>query len=290
MKIGVVGYGSIGKRHATNARALGHDVRIYDPAVLEGYDFKFEYQLYDWCDAAVIATPAPFHEGGVRAAVERGKHVLVEKPISIAIGGLPAILESAAEKKLIVMTGCNMRMHPCVQMAKRWIVEGSIGRPLWSHFTCATLSAKAPYLSDGVILNTGAHEVDIALYLLGPARVISAMARAQRAGDEFANFTLEHDTGVISSFTLNFVTPHEVREFWIAGEDDNIGVDLPGRHITCRRLGSSVGPGDYDIDYVNEMRAFIDRIDGKITPGASGQDGLATLRVLLDVRKMAGLS
>jgi predicted dehydrogenase len=288
MKLGVVGHGSIGSRHAANASALGHDVLVYDPASRR--DVQFERNIYDSdVHAVVIATPSPFHEGPLRACIERGKHVLVEKPLSTSLGLLPDLLRIADDKELVVMVGCNMRFHTCVQMAKRWIADGSIGRPLWANFICATQSAKAPYLSDGVILNTGSHEVDLALHLLGPAHVISATTRAGEYGDELSNFTLEHDSGAISSFVLNFVTPNEIREFWIAGEDDNIGVDLPSRHITCKRLGSSIGPGDYDLDYVNEMRAFVDRIEGKITPGASGHDGLATLRVLLDVRKMAGL-
>lgn len=286
MKIGVVGHGSIGSRHATNLRALGHEVLVYDPANTR--DVKFERNIYEECEAVVIATPSPFHESGIRACVERGKHVLVEKPISVGIGGLPAILDSAADKGLIVMMGNNLRMHPCVQMAKRWIAEGSIGRPLWAHFNCAQLNTK---YSDSVVLNWGAHEVDVALHLLGPAEVVTSTIQFNcgMGVEDTADFVLKHESGARSSFHLDYVTPNEIREFWIAGEEDNIGVDLPSRHITCKRLGSSVGPGDYDLDYVNEMRAFVDRIEGKITPGATGEDGLVTLKVLLDVRKKAGL-
>lgn len=287
MKIGCVGYGSIGRRHAENAAKLGHEVVVYDP--VSRRDVKFERNIYEQVDACVIATPSPFHESGIRACVERGVHVLAEKPISTAIGGLPAILESAAAKNLVVMMGNNLRMHSCVQMAKRWIAEGSIGRPLWAHFNCAQLNTK---YTDSVVLNWGAHEVDLALHLFGPARVVTASVYFDDESriDEIADFLLIHDNGCRSSFHLDYVTPNEIREFWIAGEDDNIGIDLPSRHITCKRLGSSVGPGDYDQDYLNEMAAFVDRIDGKITPGATGEDGLATLKVLLDVRKKAGLS
>jgi len=290
MKIGIVGHGSIGQRHAANARELGHDVKVYDPIIIGKPDFRFEHQLYDWCDAAVIATPSPFHESGVRAAVERGKHVMVEKPISIAVGALPAILESAANKNLIVMMGNNLRLHPCVQQAKEWIVAGHIGNPLWASFICATRTAKPPYVSDGVILNTGSHEVDLALHLLGPAKAISANVcmNLGEMTDIIADFVLEHDSGARSRFHLDFITPNEIREFWIAGEERNIGVDLPKRLLSLGTTSNHM-PGDYDKDYRAEMEAFIDRIDGKITPGASARDGLATLRVLLDVRKMAGL-
>lgn len=286
MKIGLVGNGSIGSRHAANARALGHDVKIYDP--MNVMDFRFERKLYDWCDAAVIATPSQFHESGIRAAVERGKHVLAEKPISVAIGGLPAILDSADEKNLVVMVGNNLRLHPCVQEARRHLTF--MGKPLWANFICCTMSEKRPYLSDGVILNTGAHEVDLALFLLGPVkRVASAVARTGDYGDELAHFTLEHDNGAYSSFVLNFITMDEVREFWISTEKGNLGVNLPQRVLVVGESNIAPAPGSFDDDYRNEMMAFTDRIEGKLAPGATGRDGLATLRVLLDVRKMAGL-
>ena len=68
----------------------------------------------------------------------------------------------------------------------------------------------------------------------------------------------------------------------------NIGVDIDARRMS---LGTEAkqAPGDYSDDYLNELRAFIDRINGVFAPGASGHDGLATLKVLLDVRKKAGL-
>lgn len=286
MKIGIVGHGSIGARHAANARALGHEVKVYDPANVR--DFSFERNLYDWCDAAVIATPSQFHEGGMRACVERGKHCLVEKPVSIAIGHLPQLLDAADEKKLTIMMGNNLRLHPCVQEARRHLTF--MGQQFWANFICTTMSAKQPYLSDGVILNTGSHEVDLALFMLGPVkRVASAVARSGPYGDDLAHFTLEHESGAYSSFVLNFITPDEVREFWIGTEKGNIGVNLPQRMIIVGDHPAPQAPGSYGDDYKNLMSAFIDRIEGHLTPGASGRDGLATLQVLLDVRKAAGL-
>src|SRR6266404_6691966 len=103
MKVGCVGYGSIGKRHADNAQVLGHEVVVYDPQVRR--DVKFERMIYEQCDAIVVATPSPYHEGPLRAAIERGKHVLIEKPISTSIGMLPQLLDIAARKNLVVMMG-----------------------------------------------------------------------------------------------------------------------------------------------------------------------------------------
>lgn len=299
MKIGVVGFGSIGSRHAGNAMTLGHDVRCYDPHV----GFWEEREIYDWCDAVVIASPTEFHAEAMWKAVRLGKHMLVEKPIARSDRELQKLLMLAASNQIVVMMGNNLRFHPCVQQAKQWIDAGEIGKPIWAHFTCATQSVKPLYLSDGVILNTGSHEVDMALHLLGPARVVNANARlGLRPGtgdsdvnvmlcnsDEIADFLLEHDSGCRSTFHLDFVTPNEIREAWIVGSKDRLGIKLRNRYVT---LGdrSEAQNGNYDDDYIAEMSAFIDRIEGKDVPGATGQDGLATLDILLDVRSKAGVA
>lgn len=294
MKIGIVGLGSIGKRHAINATKLGHDVHVYDPAVKGDFRFRYERDLYDWCDAAVIATPSQFHESGLRACVERGKHALVEKPISVAIGTLPELFRIAANKKLVVMIGNNLRFNPVVIRAKQWLGDGKIGHPIWANFICAAQTDKPGYLTDGVVLNTGAHEVDMAMHLFGPATLKCATARWSNNSDEIANFTLLHESGVYSSFHLDHLTPDRIREFWVGCSVGNFYADLDYRAI--RRYDELDNPdwqvweNSYDTDYMDEMRAFIDRIEGKDVPGATGADGLATLQVLLDVRKMAGLA
>lgn len=293
MKIGVVGYGSIGKRHAANARVLGHEVKGYDPLVIVKRDFKFERELYDWCDAAVIATPSNIHEAGLRACVERGKHVLVEKPISVGLGQLETLLRIADEKKLVVMMGNNLRFHPVTEA-----LEAAVGRwrdddvdVLWANFICATTTDKSAYLSDGVILCTGSHEVDLALHLFGPATVVIACT----SHDVTADFVLQHEGGVRSSFHLDFETQREIRQITIGCRQASLVVDLPGRTMKsfdCNGMDYMTKfRGSYDDDYREEMQNFISRIEkpNGWVDGATGKDGLAVLKVLLDVRKMAGL-
>lgn len=301
MKIGVVGFGSIGSRHAANAMTLGHDVRCYDPHV----GFWEEREIYDWCDAVVIASPTEFHAEAMWKAVRLGKHMLVEKPIARSDRELQKLLMLAASNQIVIMMGNNLRFHPCVQQAKTWIDGGEIGVPIWAHFTCATQSVKPLYFSDGVILNTGSHEVDMAMHLLGPARVVNANARiGLRPGtgdsdvnvmlsnsDEIADFLLEHENGCRSSFHLDFVTQREIREFMIVGNKEQIGVELPSRRFWSKgEWCPALLGGTYDDDYVSEMCAFVDRIEGKDVPGATGQDGLAVLDILLDVRSKAGVA
>ncbi len=312
MKIGVVGYGSIGSRHARNAVALGHETIIYDP--LGPCDVRYERDVYEKADAVVIATPSWVHTGCIRACAERGKHMLVEKPISTSDNGMQELLDLAEKNGAVVMTGNNLRFHPCVKKTKEWLDAGLIGKPLWAQFTCAQASSKPLYLSDGVILNTGSHEVDLAMHLLGMAKVVMANAHLGfRVGngdsavnpmlrncDDIADFMLLHDNGCRSTSHLDFVAPIPTREFRIVGDDGTLYCDLIKRCLyrwqPDPKLPDIVHFDNYaspthswDMDYLDEMRAFIDRIEGKDVPGATGADGLATLKVLLDVKKMAGL-
>jgi predicted dehydrogenase len=302
MRIGVVGYGSIGQRHAANAKKLGHETIVYDP-MLQHNDVKFEREVYETCDAVVIATPSWVHTGCIRACAERGRHMLVEKPISTTDKGLQELLDFAEKSGAVVMMGNNLRFHPCVQQAAECMRRRYVGNPLWASFTCAAKSIKAPYLSDGVILNTGSHEVDLALHLLGPARVVYAQARFKRHNapdaDDIADFMLYHENDCRSVFHIDFVTETEIREFRIIGTEGDLFCDLPARTLRGRQPDDKLpgvthvknfdGPGSYDTDYVDEMRAFIDRIEGKTVDGASGHQGLHALQILLDVRKKAGL-
>ncbi len=281
MKIGIVGQGSIGQRHANNFRGLGHIVKTYDPAVES--DFRLERNLYDSdVEAVVVATPSPFHEGPLRAAIERGKHVLIEKPISVGVGMLPQLLDAADDKGLVVMMGNNLRFNPVINQAEAWLMQGLPGKPIWANFICAQESTK---YRDSVVLNWGAHEVDVAVHLFGPALVQSASVTDD---ERVADFVLLHESGVRSSFHLDYITPLEIREAWIACEDHNIGIDLVGRKISLGKWAQGLG-GTFDDDYVTEAKAFVERIGGKLGPGAKGRDGLAVLKVLLDVRKKAGL-
>lgn len=284
MKVGVVGYGSIGSRHARNLLALGHEVLVYDPVLQPSARVKFERNIYESCDAVVIATPTLHHPAGLRACVERGKHVLIEKPLARSIGGLRELLDLAKTNNAVVMMGNNLRFHPCIKQAKAWLDADEIGDPIWAHFTCASRSLHPAYLDDGVILNTGAHEVDVALHLFGPAKVLYA----DTVEDIIADFGLLHESGLRSTFHLDFCTPNEIREAWIVGDKEKIGIELCNHH--CSLGGETVRhSGNFDDDYFNEMDAFIRRIRGEDVLGATGDDGLATLQVLLDVRKKAGL-
>lgn len=308
--IGVIGLGSIGARHSKNLRELGHHVIAYDP-LMSGKlgSWTLEQVLAD-AEAIVIASPTPDHLDHLVMAVLAGKPCLIEKPIASWMGKPPRNLANAlhvAERdKIPLMVGYNLRFHSCVKKAKEWLDAGLIGNPLWANFTLGQYSEKPPYLRDGVILNWS-HEIDLAIYLLGAAKVAASSTRVSRpgeansdvnvymvtTGDDMTDILLTHESGCRSTVHLDYITNPEQRYFTITGDKGRIIVDVADRIVTLQidnKVAESHRFQDtWNDNYIEEMQAFISRIDGKKTIGCTGKEGLEVLKICLEVRKQAGL-
>jgi len=284
--IGVIGLGSIGMRHAKNLVAMGHEVVGWDPnevpweiGIHKARDLKDALS----CDAVVIASPTPLHANHIFDA--GNKPIFLEKPVAdIPLAGLPSN---------VLMVGYNLRLHSCVKKAKEWLDAGLIGEPLWANFTVGQYNDKPAYLRDGVILNWS-HEIDLALYLLGGGSVAGSSTRLSDGHDDMTDILLTHEKGCQTSVHLDYLTHPEERHFEIHSRYGSIKCNLFTRAATyCDSDGfpkeQFAGDDSFDDNYVEEMQAFIDRIDGKETVGATGAEGLAVLDICLEVRKQAGL-
>ena len=275
--------GSIGLRHAKNLLAMGHTVWGYDPnnsALVQFNELGGNPLAQMWgnertLDGIVIASPTNSHLGHLKTVTHWKRPVLVEKPIAHEVDWDIDLRQ--------VMCGNNLRFHSCVKAAKEEMP--TVGKPLWASFTVSQYNNK---YTDPCILNWGAHEIDLALYFLGPATVTGV------AGNhEWADILLLHEYGVPSVVHVDYLAPIERRGFVIVGTNANLSVDLVRRKFTLTGIDVDlVQPlgGSFDQDYKDEIAAFIDLIDGKPVPhAATGLDGLHTLELILEAKKMAGI-
>lgn len=286
--IGVIGLGSIGMRHARNLITLGHKVRGYDSDMtkrlaLNGVLWEIQ-ELYQ-TDGIVIASPTQLHKAHIGQTM--GNHILVEKPIADNYpNALREWIQERDSRNLVTMVGNNLRFHACVKYAKEWLDDKLIGDIHWANFTCAQYSDKPDYLRDSVELNWGAHEIDLALYLLGPATVASANIQYG-----VADIILYHKSSR-SVVHLDYLTRPEWRGFMIAGSNGRISANLVTGHCSLFTADSA---GDvlvstensFDQNYIDEIVAFLDRIDGKETIGATGEEGIRVLELILKAKEMA---
>jgi predicted dehydrogenase len=295
--VGVIGLGSIGMRHAKNLMAMGHNVVGFDPEVA-AEDFPSFWRLWPESrlinlDAFVIASPTDQHYKHI--IVTHPKPILIEKPIATTQQEydilLPAIVEPSSFNQR-AMVGYNLRYHSCVKKAKEWLGAGIIGKPIWANFTLGQYNDRPHYLRDGVILNWS-HELDLALYLLGPAIVAGSSTCLTNGKDDISDILLTHDIGCRTTVHLDYVTRPELRFFTIIGDNGRISCDLVNRNGAVfgieRPIDSYQGFDTWNENYVEEMQAFLDRIDGKETIGCTGEEGLEVLKICLEVRKQAGL-
>jgi predicted dehydrogenase len=298
MKIGILGLGSIGLRHARNLRMLGHEVLGYDTDEKKMREFQGKIvqrlDIMEHVDAHVIATPTPQHYEDMLECMIEKTPIFIEKPLC-AYESLPQDGIEFRPPLENISVGYMLRFHPCVKAAKAWINAGHIGEPLWASFTCAQFNNKPDYLRDGVILNWS-HEIDLALYLFGPAKVAAASARVTNGHEDIADIILQHENGARSTIHLDYVTKNEIREAWIVGSEKNIGMDLLGRRNSMGKIIQEFG-GKWDDDYIDEMAewiklmtpAKIEQVFKLPSPMATGEDGLAVMEICAQARKMAGI-
>jgi predicted dehydrogenase len=314
--IAILGLGSIGLRHARNALALGESVIGFDPSperrallIAEGGEIaESRDAALAAATACVIASPSDLHEDDLAAAIAAGRHALVEKPIGHRIGRLPQLLDQAEAGGVVIAAALNLRLHPCVRIAKAVLTEGELGRVLWGRFLAALyLPDWRPgqdwtkgYANDprtGGAVFDYIHEFDLAAHLLGPFTPAACVAGNSGTlgleSEDIADAILRHPGGVSSSVHVDYVTRPRMRGFYIAGTLGHLHVDLDRRHI--RRIDAEGGvmldetlAGGYGDDYITEMSAFLDAVRGA-PPVCTGREALAVLEGVIQTRTLAGL-
>lgn len=199
-KIGIIGFGMIGKVHAFAYRTLpffcdpvpleaviSHIVTLH-PETAEkakriagaehaGTDFR-EITENPEIDIVHICTPNAGHLPALVSAIRNGKHIYCEKPLAVDLDEaetvIKAIEESAYDRTSQMCF--HLRFYPAIQRAKRLINEGKLGRILQfriSYLHSSNVDPKIPFrwkhaAGGGVLLDTGAHIFDLLDMLLGP--------------------------------------------------------------------------------------------------------------------------
>lgn len=136
----IAGFGSIGRRHFGNLRALGyHNFVFYRTfqATIPDAEIAAWPSTSNLAEAlarkpriAVISNPSSRHLDVALAAAEAGCHLFIEKPLSHSLDGCQRLAEIVQQKKLTTMIGCQYRFHPLLISLERGLSEGRLGQVL----------------------------------------------------------------------------------------------------------------------------------------------------------------
>lgn len=188
MRIGVVGAGTIGKVRIKSIRdnPATQLVAVFDVArdaadkAVAGTSARGYSELQGFLDAdmdaVVVSTPPHLHEEACVGALRRGRHVLVEKPMSNTVDGGRRIVEAARAANRVLAVGFNLRYYPFMKFVRRALDDGRIGqvdhvRVFGGHNGLHNFRAdwqyKAPESGGGAMMDIGIHMTDLARYVLG---------------------------------------------------------------------------------------------------------------------------
>lgn len=317
MRIAILGLGSMGRRHAVNAMALGHEARGFDPdpgaraavAGLGAVAFASEEEALDRCDAVVVASPPAMHLRQAADALAAGCHVLVEKPLADRVGQLPELCASARARRLVFAVAQNLRYHPAVVAARGLLARGAIGRPVLAAAIGASplvdwrpgRDHRAGYAADpasGGVVFDWVHEIDMLAFLLGPPRAAGAVAANSGtlglASEESAGLLLRHPGGALSTVALSYLGRPARRVCEILGDTGRLELDIPARSLSRWDATGALAQrveygGVHADDYALELEDFLAATTGAAIPACPAEEGLAVLREVLALRASAGL-
>lgn len=196
IRCAVLGLGRLGYWHAENlaTRVKGAQVvSLVDPLEERAERVARELGVSNWTtnaddvfhdtlvDAVIIATPTSTHADLTARAAQNKKHIFVEKPLTQTVDESDEVVKIIAENKVVCQVGFMRRFDPAYQEAKRRIVAGDIGEPIYlKAISRDPGSPPAEFIknSGGIFLDMSIHDYDMARYLMG-AEVTSVAAHGK---------------------------------------------------------------------------------------------------------------
>ncbi len=318
MKIAVIGCGYWGPNLIRNFSQLNKVKELYccdqDPKKLERVknlfpsikgvqDYKELLEMPD-LDGVVIATPVFSHYPLARDFLEKGKHVMVEKPLTHSLESCMELIKIAEEKNRVLMVGHTFEYTAAVNKIKEIVESGELGKILYVSCTRVNLGL---FQNDiNVVWDLAPHDLSVILYVLGEFPVsVNCQGKAHFKSDleDVATTTLNFKNGSIAFIHNSWLDPKKIRKTTIVGTrkmlvyDDievqekikiyDKGLEIPPYYDTFAEFHFSYRSGDtYSprIDEYEPLRkqcdTFLECIKKEVHPPTDGNSGLRVVAIL----------
>jgi len=165
-------------------------------------------------DAVVLTVPNEYHFSSTKKALEAGKHVLVEKPLTNTLAESKALMELAVKSSLVLMVSHNYRKSDFIVAMKRHVQGGLIGKPVAGEFnmghggglkfTSERWRFHKEKCPGGPLNMLGVHLIDASNYLFGRVTGISGIVKnlyANTTAEDMSLIQLEYENGVVANIT-----------------------------------------------------------------------------------------
>ena len=245
LKVGVFGVGHLGKFHLNNWKEIeGVELTgFYDPGddnakeVIEKYGltrFDDAAKLMDACDMVDIVAPTIAHFDLAKAAITKGKHVFVEKPLANTMSEAKELVKLAREANIKFQVGHVERFNPAFLALSDYRIN-----PMF--IEVHRLAQFNPRGTDvSVILDLMIHDIDIILSLVkSNVKNISANGVAVMSDTpDIANVRIEFDNGCVANLTSSRISMKKMRKMRLFQKDAYIGIDFLAKKTEIIKLNT----------------------------------------------------
>lgn len=264
---------------------------------------RFEDALEnDDITAVVIATGAAVHYDLAKRALEAGKDVFVEKPITLELDHAEELIEIAEQNGRILMVGHLLLYHSAVQRLKEMITSGELGDVYYLYSTRVNLGQIRK--DENALWSLGPHDISVILYLLDeePVEVTARGEAYIRDGIHDVVFvTMKFPDKKTANIQLSWLDPHKVRKLTVVGSKKMATFDDMESMEKLKIYDKGAYQPDYDTfgEYISlrfgdihipkisggeplrtECQHFLDCITDRQKPASDGVNGLRVLKVL----------
>jgi predicted dehydrogenase len=254
-------------------------------------------------EAVAIATPVRWHYELAKAALNKGKHVLIEKPLTQSSTEAKELIDLAASKKLTLMVDHTFLFNGAVEKIRDIIASGELGECYYVDSVRVNLGLFQHDVD--VIWDLAPHDLSIVSHCLkATPTVIRAIGRPHAGHPmvDVAYLNIEYKEGFSANFHVNWLSPTKIRKMIVAGSKkmivwddmepaDKIRVFDKGVEIKTaddvRNVLVQYRTGDVSLPRLDGTEAlkkmtghFVDCYRNGKTPICSGQDGLDVVKVL----------
>ena len=300
LRVGVVGVGHIGKNHARlYAETKAADfTAIYDTDASNAAQVAEQYKVRaaeslgefaDLVDAASIATPTSSHFAVAQPLLEKGKHLLVEKPIAEDTAQASQLAELAARRQLVLQVGHVERFNPVLSA-----LEERLTHP---RFIEAHRLSPFPNRSTdiGVVLDLMIHDLEIILHLVrAPVQTIDAVGvPVLSRREDIANARLRFENGCVANITSSRISPERMRKIRVFQEDAYLSLDYQNQTGEIyRKVGGGIDRAEVEIEKEEPLKrqllSFIECARMGLQPKVSGFEATAALELAVQITKKIG--
>src|SRR6266446_4004493 len=291
LRVGVVGVGHIGSNHARLYAEIpsAEFAAVYDVDLVRGNAIGRKFgatstksldEFIEIVDAASVATPTNTHYEIARSLLERGKHVLVEKPITDNTGNASELADLAARHELILQVGHVERFNPILGALEKHLmhprfIEAHRLRPYSERGT-----------DIGVVLDLMIHDLEVILHFVrSPLWSIDAVGvPVLSRSEDIANVRLHFEDGCVANVTASRISPERMRKIRVFQEDAYLSLDYQNQSGEIyRRIGKQIWRDRVEIEHHEplklQLRSFIECASTGRQPRVSGSQATAALEL-----------